>query len=112
MIVEDYGVLDMAGGWSKSVPVDSFAWRKLPVDEDGIAVAYYWASEWPSPQAVNQAFLKIVAEEGYAVLTDKEVTWAFVPYWAGVDIIFPSSQERDEFVNAHRDLLAPHPSDL
>ncbi len=112
MFVEDYGVLDMAGGWSKSIAVDSFPWRKLPVDEDGIAVAYYWASEWPSPQAVNQAFLKIVAEEGYAVFTDKKVTWAFCPYWAGVDIIFPSSQERDEFVNAHRDLLSRHPSGL
>ncbi len=111
MIAQEGGAGDFFSGWSKSVPADFFPWRKSPADEDGPAI-YYWASGRISPQAVNHALLKVVAEEGEAVFTDKKVTWAFCPYWAGVDIIFPSSQERDEFVNAHRDLLSRHPSGL
>lgn len=59
MIAEGCGVGDF-GGWFKSIPANFFPWRESPADKEGPA-AYYWASDYISPQAVNEAFLKIVA---------------------------------------------------
>jgi hypothetical protein len=51
-----------------------------------------------------------VADHGYALALDFRAGWAFCPYYAGVDIIFQSSAERDDFADRHQALL-PTPTD-
>ncbi len=112
LIVEEYGVNDLSGGWSKALPIDLFARRRMPRDEYYVGTTYYWAGTSSDGDVIDAVLLKAALDEGYFVLTDAEVSWAFCPYWAGVDIIFGSSRERDEFVDAHRDLLPPDCTDL
>lgn len=112
LIVEEYGVNDLSGGWSKALSTDLFAWRRIPRDEYHAGTAYYWAGTIHDKDVIEAVLMKAALEEGYFVLTDAEVSWAFCPFWYGVDIIFGSSRERDEFVDAHRDLSPPDRTDL
>lgn len=112
LIVEEYGVNGIEGGWSKALPVDLFAWRRVPRDEYYSATVYYWAGTVADDDVIDAVLLKAAQEQCYVVITDFDVSSAFCPYWAGVDIVFGSSRERDEFVEAHRDLLSPDCNDL
>jgi len=107
LVVEEYGVNTFEGGWSKALPINLFAWRRVPRDEYYPGTVYYWAGTVADDDLLDAVLVKAAKEESYAVLTDAEVSAAFCPYWAGVDIIFRSSHLRDRFVDAHRDLLPP-----
>jgi hypothetical protein len=101
LIVQEYGSGDLYGGWSKSLPVELFAWRTVKDEWP----TFYWASD-PAAETLplEPVFMSGVQERGYAVITDETLTWAFCPYWAGVDVIFASPSQRDDFVAAHLSL--------
>lgn len=100
-MVQEYGAGDLCGGWSRSLPVDLFPWRRER-DESPI---FHWASDPAAgPVPLEEAFMQGVQGYGYVVVTDEPASWAFCPYWAGVDVIFASTAQRDDFVAAHMPL--------
>ncbi|WP_165817985.1 hypothetical protein [Microbacterium sp. Gd 4-13] len=104
MVVEEYGAADLFGGWSRALPIDLFPWRRESREHRG-PTAFSWASDTGVRQAALDAVLRSAVEErGYAIITDDRTSWAFCPYFAGVDVIFASAAERDEFVGRHGDL--------
>jgi hypothetical protein len=111
VFVEEYGATDLYGGWSRSLPIDFFPWRRESPERRGPTL-FSWASDpGVQPAALDAVLRSAVEERGYAIIADDQNKWAFCPYYAGVDVIFASTEERDEFVARHRALLPPkHPA--
>jgi hypothetical protein len=106
VLATDYGARDLSGGWSKRMPVDLFPWRRWR-DEPGMPHFFTWASEpLPLSAQLQPVLMCAVQEDGYPIVTDADVTWAFCPYFAGVDIVFPDTEQRERYVATHASLFA------
>jgi hypothetical protein len=103
LIIEEYGAGDMFGGWSKTLPIELFPWRRMRLD----GWLYFWASDViVDPEDLDPVLEHAVRQEAYSLIIDHQ-GWVFCPYFAGVDIIFRTSTERDDFAHQHSDVLPP-----
>jgi hypothetical protein len=105
LIIEEYGAGDMFGGWSKTLPIALFPWRR--VRRDG-----WWLYFWASDPIVDQELLdpvleSAVTQESRSLIVDHRAGWVFCPYFAGVDIVFRTAAERSAFAHRHGAVLAP-----
>lgn len=68
--------------------------------------------EWS--RGVLDGLLRLVADDqiGNVTVTDPDACWLYHPYDGGMDVLLPSTAERDALRDRHRDWLSGHPRGL
>lgn len=58
--------------------------------------------------------LRLVADDRTAevIITDPDLTWLYLPYDGGADVIAPSDVTRDDLWRRHQDWLSTHPTGM
>jgi hypothetical protein len=91
-------------------------WTSVCTDDDPDSP--YWmhlyASETPWSVGCLDELLRQVADDviGNVMIADVALRWLYHPYDGGMDVILPTSAERDALRSRHRDWLSSHPSGL
>jgi hypothetical protein len=90
------------------------AWRTVVSEEDpefGNTYAHLFLarSEWRRG-LIDEALRRVADYQDVGgVVTDLEARWLFHPYDGGMDVIAPTTADRDALRDRHRDWLSNHP---
>ena len=94
---------------------DPSFWRTLPPSEElGECFTHLFFEICPWPFAGLHGLLHAVAHEEIprVVLGPLELSWLYLPYDGGADVITPTTAERDALRERHADWLSQQPSGL
>ena len=84
-------------------------------DEPGAAIwMHLYVSRLPWSVGCLDQLLRRVADDVIAnvLVADADLRWLYHPYDGGMDVVLPSSAERDALKDRHRDWLSAHPGGL
>jgi hypothetical protein len=103
----DWGVNDIAGGWTRKGLPGRWPWiRWLDLqDEDLAAPEYFWGSSVDTLDALRPLLHAVANEKATITISDTDMRWLYIPYDGGADIYMPTSPERDALREAHREWL-------
>jgi hypothetical protein len=75
---------------------------------------HLYASQLTWSAGCLDPLLRLVADYANAnvLLTDSELRWLYHPYDGGMDVLLPSTAERDALRERYRDWLSTHPTGL
>jgi hypothetical protein len=92
-------------------------WQSFPEEPDDPEVRSYRhlfisIKEWRT--GVVDEILRSVAsdESGGVIIAAEDFSWLYAPYDGGVDVILPSTEDRDAFKNRHAGWLSSNPEGL
>jgi hypothetical protein len=121
-------VLVVTAGYSdRSVPPESCQtaaavhpaatyWTSVCIDDepDWASWMHLYVNQTPWTVGCLDPLLRHVADDetGNVLITDAALRWLYHPYDGGMDIILPTTAERDALRSRHRDWLSAHPSGL
>jgi hypothetical protein len=89
-------------------------WRTVVSEEDpvfGNTYAHLFLDQGEWQRGMIDESLRQVADYQSAggIVTDMEARWLFHPYDGGMDVIAPTTADRDALRDRHRDWLSKHP---
>lgn len=89
-------------------------WRSAFMDPDPESWMHFYAGETVWSRSVLDDLLRRVADDQVGDVTgaDPGLRWLYHPYDGGMDVILPSSADRDALRDRHRDWLSAHPRGL
>jgi hypothetical protein len=91
-------------------------WTSVCIDDEPDCTSWMHLYVNETPWAVGglDPLLRHVADDeiGNVLITDVALHWLYHPYDGGMDIILPTTAERDTLRRRHRDWLSAHPSGL
>jgi hypothetical protein len=84
------------------------------MDPDPESWMHFYAGETVWSRSVLDDLLRRVADDQVGDVTgaDPGLRWLYHPYDGGMDVILPSSADRDALRDRHRDWLSAHPRGL
>jgi hypothetical protein len=112
VIANDWGSRDLASGWSRNHLPGAWPWRIVRGDEPGLGLHYLWVKTDLSAPALDDLLVAAANDRGRFLVADSDLNWLYCPHDGGVDIIAPTTSERDELRDRHPDWLSQHRSGL
>lgn len=95
---------------------DATHWTSLCMDDEpGFeSWMHLYVSQTPWSAGCLNPLLRQVADDVIAnvVLADTDLRWLYHPYDGGMDVILPSTADRDALRDRHREWLSAHPGGL
>lgn len=113
VIAEDWGPDVLAAGRSVRHLPTAWPWRKLlnPHDSE-TGFTYFWVASGMTNADIDRLLIAAADDECYFLLGAPDLTWLFCPYDGGVDVLLPSTAERDAMTVRHAAWLSSHPQGL
>ncbi|WP_239152534.1 DUF3885 domain-containing protein [Virgisporangium aurantiacum] len=91
-------------------------WTSACIDDepDSTSWIHFYVSETPWVAAGLDPLLRHVADDIIAnvLITDVDLQWLYHPYDGGMDVILPTTAERDSLRRRHSEWLSAHPTGL
>ena len=106
IVARDWDAADICSGWSRRRLHGAWPWRIVELPDEEVR-EYVWVKTGLSSPELDVLLTAAADDETRFFLAASDLTWIYYPYeGGGVDVIVPTSADRDAFRDRHPEWLS------